>query len=138
VRIIRQTRRFRARLDEAPNVSAFVESSIAGMSPRLIMRLQLIVEELFVNTVTYGHGGDSEAPVDVSVSLEGDRVTLVYEDTAPAFDPFATVEAPDPAASLEARRVGGLGVYLVTQLAERCDYARTGDRNRVTVELPVR
>jgi anti-sigma regulatory factor (Ser/Thr protein kinase) len=133
-----QTRRFHARLDEASSLSRFVESSAAGMSPRLIMRLQLVVEELFVNTVTYGHGGDSEAPVDVSVSIDGDRVTLVYEDTAPAFDPFARVESPDPTASLEARSVGHLGVFLITQLAERCGYARTGDRNRVTVELPVR
>jgi serine/threonine-protein kinase RsbW len=135
---IKQTRRFRARLDEAPRVSAFVESSIAGMPPRLVMHLRLVVEELFVNTVTHGHGGDSEAPVDVGVCVDGDRVTLVYEDTAPAFNPFASVEAPDPAASLETRRVGRLGVFLVTQLAERCDYARTGDRNCVTVELPVR
>jgi len=29
-------------------------------------------------------------------------------------------------------------VFLITQLAERCDYARTANRNRVTVELPVR
>lgn len=28
-------------------------------------------------------------------------------------------------------------VFLITQLAERCDYARTANRNRVTVELPV-
>jgi anti-sigma regulatory factor (Ser/Thr protein kinase) len=48
------------------------------------MRLQLVVEELFVNTVTYGHGGDSEAPVDVSVCIDADRVTLVYEDNAPS------------------------------------------------------
>jgi anti-sigma regulatory factor (Ser/Thr protein kinase) len=106
------------------------------MPPRLIMRLQLVVEELFVNTVTYGHGGDSEAPVDVSVCIDADRVTLVDEDNAPAFNPFAKVEPPDPAASLETER-RPLGVFLITQLAERCDYAGTANRNRVT-ELPVR
>ena len=129
---------FRARLDEPSNVSNLVESSIAGMPPRLIMRLQLVVEELFVNTVTYGHGGDSEAPVDVSVCIDADRVTLVSEDHAPAFNPFAKVESPDPAASLETRSVDHLGVFLITQLAERCDYARTANRNRMTVELPAR
>ena len=134
---IKQTRRFRARLDEASTVSAFVESSLAGMPPRLIKRVQLIVEELFLNTVTHGHGGDCEAPVDVGLRIEGDRLTLSYEDTAPAFNPFARVEPPDPTASLETRSVGHLGLFLVTQLAERCDYARTGDRNCVTIELPV-
>ena len=134
----KQSRRFRARLDEAPSVSTFVESSIAGMPSRLIRRVQLVVEELFVNTVTHGHGGDSEAPVDLSVSLDGDRVTVVYEDTAPAFDPFAGVETLDPAAPLEARRVGHLGLLLISQLTERREYARIGHRNCVTVELPAR
>jgi anti-sigma regulatory factor (Ser/Thr protein kinase) len=132
------TRRFRARLDEAPSVSTFVESSIAGMPSRLIRRVQLVVEELFVNTVTHGHGGDCDAPVDVSVSVDDDHVTVVYEDTAPAFDPFAGVESPDAAAPLEARSVGHLGLFLISQLAERRAYARTGHRNCVTVELPVR
>ena len=134
----KQTRRFRARLDEAASVSAFVESSIAGMPSRLIRRVQLVVEELFVNTVTHGHGGDCDAPIDVSVSLDGDHVTVVYEDTAPAFNPFASAESPDPAASLEARGVGHLGLLLISQLAGRREYTRTGHRNCVTLELPAR
>jgi anti-sigma regulatory factor (Ser/Thr protein kinase) len=108
------------------------------MDARLVMRLRLAVEELFVNTVTHGYGGDTDAPVEVTVRVDGDRIVLVYEDAAPPFDPFAKVEAPDPTATLEARTVGRLGVFLITQLAERCDYARTGNRNCVTVELPVR
>jgi anti-sigma regulatory factor (Ser/Thr protein kinase) len=135
---IQQTRTFRARLGEATNVSAFVESAVAGMDARLVMRLRLAVEELFVNTVTHGHGGDTDAPVDVTVRIESDHVVLIYEDTAPAFNPFAVVECPDPAAPVEARSVGRLGVFLITQLAKRCDYARVGERNCITVELPVR
>jgi anti-sigma regulatory factor (Ser/Thr protein kinase) len=134
---IKQTRRFRARLDECSDVSAFVESAIGGMPPRLIMRLRLAVEELFVNTVTHGHGGDTNHPVDVTVRIEGDRLVLVYEDTAPEFDPFLKVEAPDASASVEERNLGHLGVFLITQLAERCAYARVRDRNCITVELPL-
>jgi len=134
---IKQTRTFRARLGEATNVSAFVESAILGTEARLVMRLRLAVEELFVNTVTHGYGSDSDAPVEVTVRIDGDRIVLIYEDAAPPFDPFAKVERPDPDASLESRSVGRLGVFLISQLAERCHYARTGDRNCVTVELAV-
>ena len=107
------------------------------MPPRLIMRLRLAVEELFVNTVTHGHGGDTSHPVDVTVRIEGDRVVLVYEDTAPEFDPFLKVEAPEPSAAVEERPVGHIGVFLITQLAERYVYARVHDRNCITVELPI-
>jgi serine/threonine-protein kinase RsbW len=135
---IKQTRTFRAHLEEATNVSAFVESAIQGMDARLVMRLRLAVEELFVNTVTHGYGGDCDAPVEVTVLIEGKRIVLIYEDAAPPFDPFARVDRPDAAAPVEARDVGHLGVFLITQLAERCHYARTGERNCVTVELSVR
>jgi serine/threonine-protein kinase RsbW len=133
-----QTRTFRARLAEASRVSAFVESATSGMDARLVMRLRLAVEELFVNTVLHGHGGDSDAPVDVTIRLDGDVVVLRYEDTAPPFDPFARVASPATTGSVEARDVGRLGVFLITQIARRCSYARAGSRNQVTVELPAR
>ena len=133
--MLEQTRSFRARRDQCLSATEFVEAAVRGMDERLIMKLRLAIEELFLNTVTHGHGGDSDAPVEVTVGIDGDRVTLVYVDTAPPFDPFANVQAPDPTASLEARPVGHLGVYLITALAERCHYTRSGDRNHITVEL---
>jgi anti-sigma regulatory factor (Ser/Thr protein kinase) len=100
------------------------------------MHLRLAVEELFVNTVTHGHGDDADAPVEVTVRIAGDRVVLTYTDTAPPFDPFARVERPS--GDVDARPVGRLGVFLITQLAERYSYARTADRNCITVELSMR
>jgi anti-sigma regulatory factor (Ser/Thr protein kinase) len=132
---IEQTRTFRARLAECAEVSAFVASAILETDSRLGMRLRLAIEELFVNTVTHGHRGDSDAPVEVTLRIAGERVRLEYTDTAPPFDPCARVEGPDPGAPVEVRDVGRLGVFLITQLAERYEYARVGDRNRVTVEL---
>jgi anti-sigma regulatory factor (Ser/Thr protein kinase) len=128
-------RRFPARREQWPHVQAFVEAAVEGMDERLVTRLRLATEELFLNTVTHGHGGDTDAPVEVTVGVDGERVLLTYVDTGPPFDPFAVVERPDPAASLEARSVGGLGVFLVTALAARCHYARVDGRNRITVEF---
>jgi anti-sigma regulatory factor (Ser/Thr protein kinase) len=129
----RQT--FRARLDQGPTLAAFVETAVAGMGARLSMRLRLVVEELFVNTVTHGHGGDSDATVDISILLAGDRVVLTYVDVAPPFDPFADTPAAAVDAGLDDRAIGGLGVFLVTKFATRYEYARAGEANRVIVEL---
>ena len=131
----RQT--FRARLDEGPTLAAFVEAAVAGMSDRLSMRLRLVVEELFVNTVTHGHGGDCDAPVEVTIVVEDDRVVLTYVDVAPPFDPFAHVHGPESGVPLEDRTVGRLGVFLVTKFATRYGYVRAGEANRISVELPI-
>ena len=130
----RQT--FRARLDEGPTLAAFVEAAVAGMGDRLSMRLRLVVEELFVNTVTHGHGGDCDAPVEVTILVEDDRVVLTYVDVAPPFDPFAHVHGPESGVPLEDRTVGRLGVFLVTKFAARYGYVRAGEANRISVELP--
>ena len=129
----RQT--FRARLDEGPTLAAFVEAAVAGVSDRLSMRLRLVVEELFVNTVTHGHGGDSDAPVEITILVAEDRVVLTYEDVAPPFDPFAHVHGPESDVPLEDRTVGRLGVFLVTKFATRYEYVRNGEVNRISVEL---
>ena len=129
----RQT--FRARLDEGPTLAAFLEAAVAGMGDRISMRLRLVVEELFVNTVTHGHGGDSDAPVDITLLVAEDRVVLTYVDVAPPFDPFAEVRGPEIDTALEDRTVGRLGVFLVTKFATRYEYTRAGEANRVIVEL---
>ena len=100
------------------------------------MRLRLVVEELFVNTVTHGHGGDSDAPVEITILVADDRVLLTYVDVAPPFDPFANVQGPEVDVPLDRRTVGRLGVFLVTKFATRYEYARAGEANRVIVELP--
>jgi serine/threonine-protein kinase RsbW len=130
----RQT--FRARLDEGPTLAAFIEAAVTGMGDRISMRLRLVVEELFVNTVTHGHGGDSDAPVDVTILVADDRVVLTYVDVAPPFNPFAHVRGPESDVTLEERTVGRLGVFLVTKFATRYEYARAGEANRIVVELP--
>ncbi len=99
------------------------------------LRLTLLVEELFTNTVVHGHGADSEAPVRLECEVSPGRVALTYEDSGPAHDPFARVIAPDAEASVEERLVGGLGVLLVRAMAQQVEYRRAGDRNLISLVI---
>jgi anti-sigma regulatory factor (Ser/Thr protein kinase) len=129
------TRSFTARLDQCAAAAAFVESAAAALDPVLARKLRLALEELFVNTVTHGHGGDSDAAIGVTVAVAGDRLVLTYADAAPPYNPFAVVEPPEGEGDVDARAVGHLGLFLITRLAVRCDYAREAGQNRITVEL---
>jgi anti-sigma regulatory factor (Ser/Thr protein kinase) len=53
---------------------------------------------------------------------------VVVSDQGRPFNPLAS-KAPDLSQSLAERQVGGLGIFLVTSLAEEIDYERDGDRN---------
>ena len=128
---------FPARLTSVSLAVAFVEEvcGAAGVDRRDRLRLALVVEELFTNTVVHGHGGDCDAPVTLSLEVRDERVALTYEDTASPFDPLARADAAPDAASLEGRPVGRLGLVLVRGMATDLAYARVEGRNRISLVL---
>jgi len=121
-------------------MQAFLENfcAQAALPREACLRLNLVVEELFTNTVRHGHQGDCDAPVWVTVSRGGDRVQLIYEDKAPPFNPYSALKeagAPVPDTTVSMRRIGGLGVLLTKELAKSRDYAFVFGRNRIRLML---
>jgi anti-sigma regulatory factor (Ser/Thr protein kinase) len=98
---------------------------------------ELALEEIFMNVVMHGSPAGRVPRVEVSLALCDDCLTLVIEDDGPSFDPLS-LAAPDVTASLEERRVGGLGVYLVRQMMDAVTYQRLGGRNQLSMTKRVR
>lgn len=102
-----------------------------------VFPFELALDEVFMNVVM--HGSPAAAPPrEVRVGLErrGADVLLVMEDDGVAFDPL-TLPAPDTDAPVEARDIGGLGVFLVRELMDDVAYAHTGTHNRLTMRKAV-
>jgi len=118
---------------------AFVETFCAdrGVTVSDGLRLSLVVEELFTNTVMHGHGGDSDAPVRLGLRADATQLELSYEDSAAPFDPLDRVaRSPvDAAAGVADRPIGQLGIALVVSMAERISYVREDGRNRIVLAL---
>ena len=128
---------FHARLGALREVTAFVEEFCTQTALRreACLRLNLVLEELFVNTVRHGHRGDCDAPVWVSLDARPDGVHVTYEDTAPPFNPYARLPATPPDTTAEMRKIGGLGVLLTKEMAKTRDYGYVFGRNRVRLML---
>ena len=128
-----------ARMDRLGQAIAFVESFCAGrgVARADMLRLSLVVEELFTNTVMHGHGGDSDAPVRIALGADGGELELAYDDTAPPFDPLAHAARSSPGIAGDASepQVGKLGIALVAGIAARLGYAREDGWNRLRVVL---
>ena len=120
---------FLARRAELQRIGAFVEQFCAktGVPREKCLRLNVVLEELFVNTVTHGHREDTDAPVWITLEPTAPGVQVTYEDTAPAFNPLAY--------RVEMGKVGGLGVLLTRELADTRDYAYVFRRNRIRLSL---
>ena len=124
-------------MSEVPAVTAFTARAClaAGLAQDACLRLTLLVEELFTNTVAHGHGQDSEAPVRLVFDVAPGRVGLLYEDTGPPHDPFAAVALPDDTAEVDERPVGGLGLVLIAALASEVHYRREDGKNLISLTI---
>jgi serine/threonine-protein kinase RsbW len=100
------------------------------LPPAEALSFELALEEVFMNVVMHGSHADRAPRVNVSMSLVDGGVTLTVEDDGPPFDPLS-LPAPDLTASLETRRVGGLGVFLVRQVMDSVRYERRDTTNRL-------
>ncbi len=126
---------FLARLAELPGMRGFVEQFCTeiGLGRDTCLRLNLVIEELFTNTVRHGHRGDSDAPVWITLVDRAGGIDIDLEDTAPPFNPFAHVELPLHQGEL--RKIGGLGVLLARELTLSREYAYIFGRNRIHLRL---
>jgi anti-sigma regulatory factor (Ser/Thr protein kinase) len=128
---------FPSRLEAWKSARAFIEDFCRGASvPReTCLKTNLVVEELFLNTVKHGHRGGADAPVWLTLTAEEGEVSLAYEDNAPPFNPFARATREMLEALAETRREGGLGVILAHGLTSSADYAYVFGRNRIRLKV---
>jgi serine/threonine-protein kinase RsbW len=128
---------FPSRLEEWKKARAFIEAFCQGaqVERETGLKANLVVEELFLNTVKHGHRGGSDAPVWITLEASDGEVSLTYEDRAPPFNPFAAHTRELLEALAETRREGGLGVILAHGLTASADYAYVFGRNRIRLTI---
>jgi len=122
--------------DTAVFAHAFCERN--GVDHDAALRLTFVLEELFTNTVKHGYGRENDSPVRIRLTMSEECVSVLYEDSAPRYDPVArlSVAPAGLAASAETRPVGGLGVYLLGQLVAGARYAYEDSCNRLWFTMP--
>ena len=103
-----------------------------GLAEEISLEVNLAVDELLTNTISYGYDDDGEHRIDLSLRLEGGTLIVEIADDGREFDPLQAPE-PDLGASLEERAVGGLGIYLVRKTMDGVAYRRQGGRNVVAL-----
>jgi serine/threonine-protein kinase RsbW len=134
-----ERRVFAARLSALPAATAFIDAFCErhGLASADALRLTLVVEELFTNSVVHGYGGESDAPIEVALVAATGEIALLYEDAARPYDPLSRfAAAPEHLhGTVESRPAGGLGIHLVRELVAGARYAREAERNRLWLRM---
>jgi serine/threonine-protein kinase RsbW len=101
-------------------------------SPGLAINLNLVIEEAVSNIIFYAFKDKQKHDIEISVSLENSRLTIKITDDGIPFNPLAQ-QQPDINLPAEERPIGGLGIFLISQIMDEMKYERNKNNNILTL-----
>ena len=104
-----------------------------GVPESSIDNLNLCLDEILNNTISYGYGDTASHVISVILSVEGRFLVAEIEDDANPFDPRRSAP-PDLPRDFAKRKLGGLGLHFVNSLMDVVDYRRNEGYNRTTLK----
>ena len=96
------------------------------------LTIRLACEEIVVNVTSYAYPKDSDGYLDVEIQ-KTNRITICFKDAGAPFNPLE-IKKPDTTLSWTQRRIGGLGIFLVTKKMDNVSYAYVNNENVLTIE----
>lgn len=119
---------------ELERISAAVEDigQRENWPAQFIFRVNLVLEELGLNIMNYGHD-EGLHEFEITLTSEADVLRIEVTDDGRPFDPLNEAPEADLDASVDDRQVGGLGIYLVRTMVDEMSYRREQDKNHLTL-----
>ena len=116
------------KMDQWPVLRAALQDygMCVGVDARTLKKIIVALEEAVVNVINY-----SQADY-ISLTMDHGPLTITLTDNGVAFDPTARPEVDTDQVVAE-RQIGGLGIALLRQIADKMEYRRTDGQNELTI-----
>lgn len=135
-----QTINLPASIDQLGKINALLEETLSKDLEHMLFKTQLIVEELLANISSYAYEG-ALGKVSFAcgeVNFDGKRAIYIQlTDQGLPYDPFLNYTEPDLNATIEERKIGGLGIHFIKEIASHYAYCRIDDCNQTQIFLEV-
>lgn len=112
----------------------FVESVLAKyeLPPTFIARVSIVIDELFANIAFYAYPQDYVGEATIQVDFRNEAFYLTLIDSGIPFDPTAPREV-DTSSSIEDRKRGGLGIFIVKKTMDEMKYEYKDNKNTLNL-----
>ncbi len=126
----RMVYRLKNELDEIPALTDAVESFAAanGIAQDTVFKVNLSLDELLTNTITYGFGKGEAHEITVKLAVEDKTLVIEIREDAIPFNPLDKPE-PDISQNIDDRPIGGLGIHIVRKMMDEVAYHREAAYN---------
>ena len=120
-----------AKIDNIYKLADFLEEQLSKLKVSMAedMKMNLVMEELFVNIANYAYAPKTgSCTIRAEVFPEENAIALTFIDRGVPFNPLKRKD-PDVTLSAKERRVGGLGIYMAKREVDEIIYRREGGQN---------
>ncbi len=98
-----------------------------GCPDEKIELIRICAEEIFVNIASYAYP-EKEGSVQIEEEVLDGSIHIMFADEGVPYNPLEK-DDPDITASAQERAIGGLGIFMVKQMADDLRYEYKDNRN---------
>ncbi len=106
-----------------------------SINEELSYKLDMCAEEIFANITFYAYP-ENAGMLEATLTKNDDNISIEFKDDGIAYNPL---EKPDPDVNLppEERPLGGLGIYMIKNMADDIFYKRVKKQNILTLVFKI-
>ena len=104
----------------------------ASFSEMDLFEMEVALEEAFVNIINYS-GLPQTAYLKEELHISNQSLCIILEDQGKEFNPLNHVPTIDVKESINDRKVGGLGIFLIHEIMDQINYERVKGSNILTL-----
>lgn len=126
---------FPASLDKLYEMLQFVrlQAQDALFDESQTSKIELALEEALVNIISYGYPNRSGAIEIHCSAMDNTGLKIVLKDRGIPYNPLTNAKRFNPMDALEAKTIGGYGVYFILKIMDEVDYTRENNFNILTL-----
>ncbi|MCD4772853.1 MAG: ATP-binding protein [Bacteroidales bacterium] len=95
-----------------------------------VFSINLVLEEIISNIIFYAFDDKFDHEIHLEADYNNNILKIMIEEEGKEFN-ILKVPLPDHLdTGVENRKVGGLGIHLITTIMDKIEYKRTGDKNQ--------
>lgn len=125
-----------AQIENLEIVTDFVEEFLdsQGCPMKVKIQINIALDEIFSNISYYAYqDGVGKATLKLEIQNKPKAVCITFLDAGVPYNPLAKAD-PDITLSVEERKIGGLGIYMVKKNMDEVNYVYSEGKNILSLK----
>lgn len=125
-----------SKTENLKTIGEFIENALKreAIKGDIINEILIAADEAATNIIMHSYKKDPSGYIRVKLVIEKERIVVSLFDNGVTFDP-ASITPPDLSRSLEERKLGGLGIFLMKKFMDEVTYFFKNSNSRKENEV---